>query len=284
MPIPLPPLIDAGAELLSSGINAVIQSGENAKNRRFANWQYDKQRQDALADYNMQNEYNSPAAQMARLKAAGLNPNLVYGNGATTQSATVRSSSAPSPSTSAPKISLGNPGMSIMQAQALQAQTNNLKVQNDVLLEEKKLKAAQTLNVLSQTDMRSFDMGLKGELRNTTIAMAQKNLENLYSKIRLQDNTADLATDRGITERELRDSRRGLLNQQIDESMSRVILNRIQGAKSEKETAYIQEKIANAIRDGKIKDFEIRMNKAGVTKNDPAWLRMFNELLQTIID
>ncbi|AKI26874.1 DNA pilot protein VP2 [Microviridae Bog1249_12] len=30
---------------------------------------------------NQQNEYNSPVQQMARLKAAGLNPNLIYGSG-----------------------------------------------------------------------------------------------------------------------------------------------------------------------------------------------------------
>lgn len=31
--------------------------------------------------WNLQNQYNSPTMQMARLRAAGLNPNLVYGGG-----------------------------------------------------------------------------------------------------------------------------------------------------------------------------------------------------------
>lgn len=31
--------------------------------------------------WNLNNQYNDPSAQMARLKAAGLNPNLVYGSG-----------------------------------------------------------------------------------------------------------------------------------------------------------------------------------------------------------
>lgn len=34
-----------------------------------------------VAMWNMQNAYNTPAAQMERLKDAGLNPMLVYGNG-----------------------------------------------------------------------------------------------------------------------------------------------------------------------------------------------------------
>lgn len=41
--------------------------------------------------WKMNNQYNSPVEQMARLKEAGLNPNLVYGNG----SVTGNTSSAP---------------------------------------------------------------------------------------------------------------------------------------------------------------------------------------------
>lgn len=36
--------------------------------------------------FNTENEYNLPSNQMARLQAAGLNPHLVYGGGATTES------------------------------------------------------------------------------------------------------------------------------------------------------------------------------------------------------
>lgn len=51
-------------------------------NEFFENRRYNKQRSDMLADRDYQNQYNSPVAQMQRLKEAGLNPNLVYGNGA----------------------------------------------------------------------------------------------------------------------------------------------------------------------------------------------------------
>ena len=39
-------------------------------------------RQHDVSMWNAQNEYNTPAMQMQRLKEAGLNPNLVYGSGA----------------------------------------------------------------------------------------------------------------------------------------------------------------------------------------------------------
>lgn len=44
---------------------------------RMAEYAYSKD----LEMWNRQNEYNRPEAQMDRLKAAGLNPNLVYGSG-----------------------------------------------------------------------------------------------------------------------------------------------------------------------------------------------------------
>lgn len=46
-------------------------------NKELAQYQFDLNRR----QWEAENEYNSPAAQMQRLKEAGLNPNLVYGNG-----------------------------------------------------------------------------------------------------------------------------------------------------------------------------------------------------------
>ena len=42
--------------------------------------------------WNMQNAYNSPAAQMERYQAAGLNPNLIYGQSNTADQVTAASS------------------------------------------------------------------------------------------------------------------------------------------------------------------------------------------------
>lgn len=67
----------ANASLVSAGINTAMGVASNlwqsAENRKAWNKN--------LEYWNLQNSYNAPAAQVARLKAAGLNPNLVYGNG-----------------------------------------------------------------------------------------------------------------------------------------------------------------------------------------------------------
>lgn len=76
------------------------QESEKARqfNRELAEWQnnmnvaqWQRERKAALEDWNRENAYNSPAAQMQRFQAAGLNPNLIYG-----QSNTGGSLSSPS--------------------------------------------------------------------------------------------------------------------------------------------------------------------------------------------
>ena len=70
MPFPVAAAIAAGASLGSSLIsNAGAKRRQNLANKQNVEF------------WNMQNAYNTPKQQMARLKDAGLNPNLIYGSG-----------------------------------------------------------------------------------------------------------------------------------------------------------------------------------------------------------
>lgn len=76
--------ISATAGAIGSGLNSYSANMANKWNRREAEknrkWQEDM--------WNKQNEYNLPVNQLQRIKAAGLNPNLVLGqNGMSTQGA-----------------------------------------------------------------------------------------------------------------------------------------------------------------------------------------------------
>ena len=86
-------IAQAGANLMETGINALATGSANRATRKWNEKMYGIQRADSLADWNMQNEYNSPKNVMARYKEAGLNPNLIYGNGTNASAGTVRSSS-----------------------------------------------------------------------------------------------------------------------------------------------------------------------------------------------
>jgi len=68
----------------AAGTSGILGFGTAYHNRKFAEKQSDLAYQRDLEHYRRQNRYNSPKQQMARLKKAGLNPNLVYGDGALT--------------------------------------------------------------------------------------------------------------------------------------------------------------------------------------------------------
>lgn len=59
--------------------NTLSSSHQNEKNRQFALQQQRLQNQFNLDMWNRQNAYNSPSSQVQRLMQAGLNPNLAYG-------------------------------------------------------------------------------------------------------------------------------------------------------------------------------------------------------------
>lgn len=69
--------------IISGGIGALISTLQNAANRRFAREQADLAYKRQVEQWHRENAYNTPAAMVARLKAAGLNVNDAFsGQGA----------------------------------------------------------------------------------------------------------------------------------------------------------------------------------------------------------
>ncbi|UPW40833.1 DNA pilot protein [Sigmofec virus UA08Rod_6554] len=117
MDLGLGSLIGAGVSalggLFSSGTsyrqNKKLLAQQNQYNIDMANLAYGRD----LDMWNRQNVYNSPKEQMARLKAAGLNPNLMYGSGS---AATGNASSSPSFNAPQSAINRYNGDFGIQQA------------------------------------------------------------------------------------------------------------------------------------------------------------------------
>ena len=65
--------------------------GESLGSNADSNRAFNKQKDLNWQMWDAENKYNHPTQQMARLREAGLNPNLVYGSGATTLSASTKS-------------------------------------------------------------------------------------------------------------------------------------------------------------------------------------------------
>lgn len=92
-------VIGGGSSLLGDIFNLFGQSKANREQEAYNTSVMQQQRQWAVQDINNQNAYNSPAQQMARYKEAGLNPNLIYGEGVTASSGNAdMPRSVPSPS------------------------------------------------------------------------------------------------------------------------------------------------------------------------------------------
>lgn len=170
MPLPLiaPALITGGAALLGSAINAGSQMGTNSSQLSYSREMYDKQRADALADYNMQNEYNSPKQQMARFKEAGLNPNLIYGQ--MSNSPVVRSSTAQSYNPTAPQVDLAQPAGLALNAyydtQLKSAQIDLVKKQADATMYDSLIKAVTNDKLRAELPfvVQNMDAQLSGQL------------------------------------------------------------------------------------------------------------------------
>lgn len=122
--------------IASSAINAGLglyslhqQKKENEKTREYNLKLAQMQNQWNVEQWQRENDYNMPANQVARLKAAGLNPDLLYGGGVSNTAATSPQMTAGAAGSPMDWSSLANinPVNSYLDAQLKQAQLDNLR-------------------------------------------------------------------------------------------------------------------------------------------------------------
>lgn len=125
------PYLAVGQNLLNLGTSIYNNERTISANKDMAEKAYAND----LVMWERNNQYNAPSAQMARLKMAGLNPNLVYGNGSV-----VGNSSGSIPKFNPPNIEynyqapniLGTLG-SYLDLKAKQAQIDNTQAQTNAV-------------------------------------------------------------------------------------------------------------------------------------------------------
>jgi hypothetical protein len=171
---------------MSSQRKANIQNMELAKYQN--NWQTaENERAYArnLEMWNMQNAYNAPTAQMSRLRQAGLNPNLVYGNGVTGNSAGSAPQYEPAKIQRAHmepyrgwNLGLSDAASLYMAARQNKAQVENMEAQNKLIREQARTEGIRQGNIAMSTARSGFDLNLARQLRDVSIdrAIAEKNL------------------------------------------------------------------------------------------------------------
>lgn len=274
--------LGAGLDLLGQGINAFSQGTQNRANRRFALKMYEVQRKDALADWSMQNYYNSPEQQMLRLKNAGLNPHLIYGNRGQSDAGAVRSTPMDVPKGEAPRIDLGGVGSKFMGFYDLavkQAQAENLKTQNAVLEADKALKEAQEmqtrlqgLKTIQDTKTGEFDLSQKIRLSDLLYEQAKANVERSLAE------TKRIGVDTQVTLN--RDEREAAMNAANLKTAAENILNmRSQRSLNENQRQEIQHRIINLGKDERLKELDIILKAKGIQPGDPWYMRVVSQIL-----
>lgn len=189
----------AGAIPVVGGIvsNAISSANANRANAQAREWSIQDWNRDWQANFdhwNRQNEYNSPKAQMKRLREAGLNPALMHGQASNNVAQPVAASrSERTPVSVAPTPDYGFLGNS-----ALGAYMNLKKVQPEINLME-----AQATHTAVDAALKGFQQGLiaqqtKTEKHRTDTQFYETNIANKREKqITLEtDWMADTLDDR----------------------------------------------------------------------------------------
>lgn len=233
------PLI--GAALIGGASNIVGNIGAGARQKAA-----DKRN---VKFWKMQNEYNKPSAQMERLKAAGLNPNMIYG---TSPTAALGNADGIAPSKPA---DFQNPIEDISRYQNFakqNVQTDNLRVQKELLMDKITLQ-----NV--EIGIRGMEAGLTGleldkakELYTTNVQFRQEMLKGL------QQETTGKSLDNKLKDQTLKPKITKVLNE------AKLAIESLEG-----------QKLTNELR-----KLEIELKRLG-TENSGVIMRMLSRQINS---
>lgn len=273
--MPLAPLVPALIGAGTSLVNAGLTGTTNRASRKFAEKMYARQRKDNLADWEMQNSYNSPAAQMARFRDAGLNPHLIYGQA--NEGATLHSADKPSWTPQAPQVDFT--GASLVAGYDInlrEAQTDNLRATNDLLLMDKQLKALTAAQMVLQNKKLLQDTDQGRELFKYTIDAAVANISE--TRARTDRTIQAIGLDKNADERAALTT-----SSNIMEAAARIVSMRISNAKIQQEIVNLQQALKNMQQDEKLKEWDIKMREKGIDPGDPGYWRVGMKLIDGAI-
>ena len=162
-----------GGGAISGAIGAIgnlFTGGMSARKQyKYQSKLMDKQNQQQIDFWKMNNEYNTPFAQRARLEQAGLNPDLMYGG-----SGSVAQSQMPGAAAgSAPNVDYGDTSGAFangirlaQQASLIDAQVSKIEMENKLIAEQ----------ALSQASLRELQSGQAAD------ALARAEHQKIYNR------------------------------------------------------------------------------------------------------
>lgn len=213
-----------------------------------------------------QRQYDSPEAQMERFRKAGINPNAMFGHmqsGSPIDASSMPAASAPNaPNTRGSSFSgpmgtaaqfTGNPISAFQDTALRQAQTDNVRKQNDLLQQDLILKTLDATGKAISNDTAGINNQMLKDTYITSVEAAQENLR----KIR---NDIDINTQRNDREA-----------QQQPYNISKIIADINTARINNKLT--ISQTQANQLQQ-ELLQLDLQLKKMGIQPNDKLWQRM----------
>lgn len=237
-------LISGGAGLLGGLIDAGSTSIRNKKQLGYQKELAAYTNEMNLENWKLQNEYNSPKAQMERFREAGLNPNLIYGQGNAGNAGAL-------PGYDTPRVQLETPRLDLASIA-----DNMITRYYDSRVKEAQVKQMEATATKSRVDAllsmsRTIGQNFANALRSKTFGYSVQ--------------AADLAVQRE-SQNLMNDVKRGaLLDQQVRHARNVI----------EQDKLYYQ-KLAAETSEAK---FKADLWSQGVNPNDPLLYRIAADLI-----
>lgn len=268
--MPLPVAAALALPVLQTGFNSLAANNANARSEAFTRNMYNLQKKDNIEFWNMQNAYNSDEQVVKRMEKAGLNKSMMYGSGGGGQNpaSPINTPDIKTMDYKTPDLSgLNNAGLSsFMDMEIKRAQADNLKADTATKVEDAKLRVAQTIASIagtnmtkSQTDRLIFDLQQDSLLKDVSADYRREQVRSLKTQSDVSLSQQELNTAKNASD--------------IKEAAERILSSRLGRAKTNQEIRNLKESIIAVQKDNKIRDFEIQLNKAGMTKGDAQWSR-----------
>lgn len=273
--MPVGAIISALGSIGGSLINSNSQEQTNDAQLAYAKWLYERQSKDNLAFWDKQNAYNSPQSQMQRFQQAGLNPNLIYGQGNSGPASPISTPDASAPRLESPQWgnaiegSLGKLG-AMYDLRIKSAQANNLEAQADVIHQDALLKAAQTDQVKSSTDRSRFDLNFETGLTEISAEARRESLRKTSTEA-----NSILSHNRWAEEKHYAE---------MDQIITRISKEREETANTIEERQRIREATHVLKQQSTLNAINIALQRKGIMPHDPMYARFVASMYDKILD
>lgn len=267
-------LIGSGILNMAGQVGGLIGQGiQNQKNKQLAEYQFQRNQE----MWHLQNQYNSPKAQMDRLRQAGLNPNLVYGTGSVAGLNTGRPPEYQKPDYQLNTSGLTQNPMDLLgqytQIKNIQAQTDNTKAQTNNAELDAGLKAIESIIMRKQGEKEGINVSLAEielEIANRTkdyqVQAAEQEVEK--RKTEVLKGMAETAGTKQRTEYE-----KELFPTTQEKAKADVL-------QTKQQTRSLTEQQKATAQDIIFKKYENEWAEIGITKSDDVRIRLLVEAMR----